>query len=52
MTNDETQMSKKQSKEGSRQGHDKVKFIKKDGFTVGHTSKQVSLETIKELLAE
>ena len=29
----------------------KVKFIKKDGFTVGHTSKQVSLETIKELLS-
>jgi hypothetical protein len=29
-----------------------VKFIKKDGYTVGHTDKRVSLETIKELLAE
>jgi hypothetical protein len=29
-----------------------VKFIKKDGYTVGHTDKQVSPETIKELLSE
>jgi hypothetical protein len=29
-----------------------VKFIKKDGYTVGHTHKQVSMETIKQLLAE
>ena len=29
-----------------------MKFIKKNGFTVGHTDRQVSLETIKELLSE
>jgi hypothetical protein len=32
--------------------HSKVKLIKKNGFTVGHTDKQVSPETIKELLAD
>jgi hypothetical protein len=30
----------------------KVKFIKEDGYTVGVTDRNVSLETIKELLAE
>ena len=30
----------------------KVKFIKRGRYTVGHTDKQVSLETIKELLSE
>lgn len=30
----------------------KCKLVKKDGFTVLHTDKQVRLETIKELLSE
>ncbi len=30
----------------------KVRFIKRGRYTVGHTDKHVSLETIKELLAE
>ncbi len=29
-----------------------VKFIEKDGFTVGITNRQPSLDTIKELLAD
>ena len=35
-----------------KEGRSTVKFIKKDGYTVGHTKKQVSPETIKELLSE
>ncbi len=30
----------------------KAQLVKRDGFTVIHTDKQVSLETIKELLSE
>ncbi len=46
------QLRKALSTEADMPAAPTVRFVKRGRYTVGHTDKHVSLETIKELLAE